>query len=102
ERAVVFAHRAPGAFAEVRTPALPVFLARPRLRQTDLFLCHGHGSGRQIGFNKSGSTRVRSHIRSRPELPAGMLHSLPSVVGVSHSFSRWMARGRRGQRAVAW
>src|ERR1700722_17911282 len=40
-RTVVLADRAPRAFAEVRAPALPMFIARSGLCQPDLFLCHG-------------------------------------------------------------
>src|SRR5882672_7399216 len=38
--AVVLADRAPSALAQVGAPALPMFLARPRLRQAYLFLRH--------------------------------------------------------------
>ena len=39
-RAVVLTHRAPGALAEVGTPAFPVLLAALAFAQSDLFFCH--------------------------------------------------------------
>src|SRR5262249_33164158 len=39
-RAVVFTHRTPGAFAQVRAPSLPVRAPFPRLLQSDFFFGH--------------------------------------------------------------
>src|SRR5207248_6505289 len=41
-RAVVLAHRAPGALGEIRSPALPVLLALARFLQPRLFGGHRH------------------------------------------------------------
>ena len=38
---VVFAHRPPGPFTQVGTPALPVDAPIPRFLQPLLFFCHG-------------------------------------------------------------
>src|SRR4029453_1241583 len=40
-RTVIFADRAPGAFAEIRTPALPVRLTQSRFFESSVFGCHG-------------------------------------------------------------
>src|SRR5439155_9041010 len=43
-RTVVLADRAPGAFAQVGTPALPMRPLLPRLFKSELFMCHGYSS----------------------------------------------------------
>src|SRR5271157_1665255 len=78
---VVLAHRAPGTFAEIRAPALPVFLARSGLCQPDLFLRH---SGSPFAQSKL-SKHVNSSEKEWP-VPGSMRSAR---VGCSDTMSRW-------------
>ncbi len=71
-RAVVFAHRAPCAFAEVGSPTLPVLLARTGFSQSNFLLCHEN-----IGISNQASLRnnlARNLQIAAPGAESGVVH----------------------------